>query len=1021
MHELRIVSWNINGAKTKLEKIVVYNLLCQYDIIGLYEVKTSLPVSLSGYVSYRSVAYGSGHRGGTVVLVRRALHASVLYVDSGTEDQVWLRMGCMPNVMLGFVYVPPCDSPYFSPANISAIQERVKTADRGMKFVILGDLNSRFGESVRSLLPMCEDIPNIQPCEYPQIVDPINAPGGNARAISAICCELKLLVVNNLKTLFQHFRSKLTYRQASVWKSELDICIASPNMLRFMTDFTVWQDTCLPSDHAPIAVSLSTPDISLDSLYSRARCLGDHATLYTRSSYHPYVNRPLKINGIDNDTFCSALARNGLPLLNYNNVDTCAEAISDVLYKCCKESQQADNRVRSDNQSLDRWERLISDSCDTRIWQAIDWKGEYKETNDNFMCPDDEQFKAFFEDLFNPPNVDDLEIDTSDINVTMPVLDGEISLAEVESQIRKLKNDKAGGPDGICPGVFKLLPVQWITTIVTLFNMIFLTGSYPYSWRLARLVTIFKRGDRLLPANYRGINIISVLAKLYDMVLCNRLTQWFAPYREQAGSQQKRGCIEHIVTLRLLMDMARRKRLTLFITFVDFSQAYDRVPRATLFNMLKRLGCGALMLAALVAMYRATYSIIGAAIVTATVGVRQGSPTSCLLFVLFVNDLVKLMKDGCGLDGFLSWLHVLVLMDDTVILSTTREGMRQKLTLLNQFCIANGMIVNERKTKFFALNICDIDREPFVVGDITVSWCEQYIYLGSVFTSDGSVSSAIARHAQMKMCHILKFISFVKKNSDTPFYVKRKLFDAALMSAVLYGSESWLNGDLRPVTKLYNWGIKELLGVRMTTCNELCYLELGIPPLKALVMQKQRKFFRNMWRDRNGMVDDPWLHVVKIVLSSGTATSRYLSNLISNEKDDIGEANELMRSSVLASNSSRKVTYRTLNPNFDIHEVYCKRLYFNDVHRISFTRMRIGGHSLTIETGRWNRGGRGRLPIEERLCPCGEIQTELHVVESCPFTLQLRQQNGFYSWQQLMSKDTLVMMKIVHLILETFA
>ena len=74
---------------------------------------------------------------------------------------------------------------------------------------------------------------------------------------------------------------------------------------------------------------------------------------------------------------------------------------------------------------------------------------------------------------------------------------------------------------------------------------------------------------------------MNALAKLYDMILNARLQQWFAPSREQAGAQPGRGCLEHIVCLRLLTDMAKRKRRTLFVTFVDFSKAYDLVPRNT--------------------------------------------------------------------------------------------------------------------------------------------------------------------------------------------------------------------------------------------------------------------------------------------------------------------------------------------------------------------------------------------------------------------------------------------------------
>ena len=70
------------------------------------------------------------------------------------------------------------------------------------------------------------------------------------------------------------------------------------------------------------------------------------------------------------------------------------------------------------------------------------------------------------------------------------------------------------------------------------------------------------------------------------------------------------------------------------------------------------------MLAALIAMCCVTYSILGTVVISATIGVQQGSPASCLLFILYVNDLIKLVKESCAPEGFLSWLH---LMDNTVL------------------------------------------------------------------------------------------------------------------------------------------------------------------------------------------------------------------------------------------------------------------------------------------------------------------------------------------------------------------
>ena len=423
------------------------------------------------------------------------------------------------------------------------------------------------------------------------------------------------------------------------------------------------------------------------------------------------------------------------------------------------------------------------------------------------------------------------------------------------------------------------------------------------------------------------------------------------------------------------------------------------------------------MLSALIAMYRCTQSIIGSAVLIATIGVRQGSPTSCLLFILFVNELIRMIKENCDVDGFLGWLHILVLMDDTVLLATSRKGMTRKLNILLQFCNEYGMEINQRKTKFFVISGSRDDSQPFEIDNLIVHPCTQYVYLGSIFTSDGSTSSAIAAHARTKMCHVLKFISFLKKNRDIPFYVKRRVFDAALMSSILYGCESWLDADMKPVIKLYNWGIKQLLGVRMSTCNDLCYLEIGYPPLPDLVRQKQRKFFKAKWQEREAMVDDPLMYTILKITSVNNKTSNYIRHLIDDNVDDIFLAQEKLRNNVIQSESSRRITYRHLNFNVDTHEVYRVKKFINDVHRMAFTKFRISGHSLAVETGRWNRRGRGRLPLEERLCGCGAIQTELHVLQSCPMSQHIRVSFGFDSLDQLMTKPSDVVCECIHKLL----
>ncbi len=145
--------------------------------------------------------------------------------------------------------------------------------------------------------------------------------------------------------------------------------------------------------------------------------------------------------------------------------------------------------------------------------------------------------------------------------------------------------------------------------------------------------------------------------------------------------------------------------------------------------------------------------------VAAIIGVRQGSPSSCVLFIIYVNEVIALIKNF----WFLTRLHILMLMNDTVLFSTTRHDIEYKLRLLKEYCQDYGMFVNNKKTKFFALNCSPEERRSFTVGGMVVDWCESYMYLGSIFTCDGSVSSAVANHARCKTAHVLKFFFISSK------------------------------------------------------------------------------------------------------------------------------------------------------------------------------------------------------------------------------------------------------------------
>ena len=199
---------------------------------------------------------------------------------------------------------------------------------------------------------------------------------------------------------------------------------------------------------------------------------------------------------------------------------------------------------------------------------------------------------------------------------------------------------------------------------------------------------------------------------------------------------------------------------------------------------MRKLGCGKRFLCALIAIYRNTINILNSEYVKATIGVKQGGPMSCLLFIIYLNILAVMIR-RLGNDSFLNDIHALMLMDDTVLLATNRTRMIEKFTVLMQFCKKYGMVINELKTQMMVVNGKKEDRIEFTVEGITVKHTTSYVYLGSPFMENGKMKDVIEKHVKSRTKDLNKFRIFCRKNETMPYPFKKKVLEAAIFSSLL--------------------------------------------------------------------------------------------------------------------------------------------------------------------------------------------------------------------------------------------
>ena len=103
------------------------------------------------------------------------------------------------------------------------------------------------------------------------------------------------------------------------------------------------------------------------------------------------------------------------------------------------------------------------------------------------------------------------------------VLDEDIFAEEVQYAIQRLKTNKTPGLDGLYPELFNNNMVQALTSI---FNSVYNSGIFPTPWSIGCIKPIYKKGDELLPSNYRGITLLPIMANLFTSILNKQLWKW---------------------------------------------------------------------------------------------------------------------------------------------------------------------------------------------------------------------------------------------------------------------------------------------------------------------------------------------------------------------------------------------------------------------------------------------------------------------------------------------------------------
>ena len=285
---------------------------------------------------------------------------------------------------------------------------------------------------------------------------------------------------------------------------------------------------------------------------------------------------------------------------------------------------------------------------------------------------------------------------------------------------------------------------------------------------ILKAVRAGEAADSALPASYRPVALISLLNKVLKIILAGRLACFLSVNGtigpEQAGFVNFRSCESQVFTLLESIKARLRSQQSTYVLFLDLRAAYDKVHRGALARVLRHIGLAeniVSLLTDLMDSSRAAVRINGEMgdRFSVETGVPQGDPLSCLLFIIFIEGLVRYIssrQDVHGVDVMGVTIPPALFADDAVASAATPEELQRVLDYANEWCKAWGMIINPKtgKTEAMAFTPTSILHgtsaylflcpPPLSLDGTAINWTARYRYLGYDLRHDLNASRFIS-------------------------------------------------------------------------------------------------------------------------------------------------------------------------------------------------------------------------------------------------------------------------------------
>ena len=366
---------------------------------------------------------------------------------------------------------------------------------------------------------------------------------------------------------------------------------------------------------------------------------------------------------------------------------------------------------------------------------------------------------------------------------------------EVESAIKELQDKKATGPNSIPSKILKNNKDVLSKPLCDLINLPFVSVNF-LQLKTAKIIPVYKKGDPLDCTNYHPISVLSNLGKLIEKLIHSRMNKFLENhkcfYKNQFGFRKKQSTNHALITITEKIQNALDNNQYACGVFLDFQKAFDTVNHKILLSKLECYGIRSIphdLIKSYLTNRKHTHiNGVDSNTLTSTHGVPQGSVLGPLLFLIYINDMSRVIQH--------SEIHHFV--DDTNFLIYSSNSMKKinryinhNLKVIVHWLRANRISVSVDKTKIviFRPKGKDITKKlNFRISGQQIYISKQVKYLGLMLDESLTWLSHISMlKTKLRRANVL----LVKLRHYTSSKLLTAIYNALFESHMRYGCQIW--------------------------------------------------------------------------------------------------------------------------------------------------------------------------------------------------------------------------------------